>query len=104
MIPGLTMVMGLVLVVRTRVRANSSLLFRMFPGESYGWPPEKLCLHVAYVDFDGGAAIEAQDVECSPVLLHAFPSSPPPPRAPKENRSTSKIWRVGMPEPASYRS
>lgn len=29
------------------------------PGESYGWPPEKLCLHVAYVDFDGGAAIEA---------------------------------------------
>ena len=78
MIPGLTMVMGLVLVVRTRVRANSSLLFRVFPGESYGWPPEKLCLHVAYVDFDGGAAIEAQDVECSPVLLHAFPSSPPP--------------------------
>ena len=72
------MVMSLMLVVRFRVRASSSLLFRMLSGESYGWPPEKLCLHVAYVDFDGGAAIEAQDVflEVHPVLLDAFHSPP----------------------------
>ena len=32
-------------------------------GESYGWPPEKLCLHVAYVDFDGRTAIEARSLD-----------------------------------------
>jgi len=39
------------------------------PGTEYGWPAEKLCLHTAIVDFDGGAAIKAAN--------EAFPEEAP---------------------------
>ena len=31
----------------------------MLPSSAYGWPADQLCLHMAFVDFDGAAALEA---------------------------------------------